>query len=46
MQASIESLESGIRLLDERLSSEVSSRQDELLEQADSLRDAEAAVQV
>ena len=46
LQAKIESLESSIRFLDERLSSEVSGRQEELLNQANSLRDAEGAVQV
>lgn len=46
MQARIENLELGIRLSEEKLSYEVSRRQEELLEQASSLRDAEGAVQV
>lgn len=42
----MEALESGIRLLEEKLSREVLARQDELLQQANSLRDAEGAIQV
>ncbi len=46
LQGKIELLESGIRQLDDKLFSEVASRQEELLGQANSLRDAEGAVQV
>ena len=46
LQAKVEQLEGGIRELNDRLSQEVTLRQDELLEQAASLRDAEGAVQV
>ena len=46
MQERIENLEAGIRVLEERLLSEVVAHQEELLEQAKSLRDAEGAVRV
>ena len=46
LQAKLAELEGGIRELDDRIAHEVTSRQDELVGQATSLRDAEGAVQV
>jgi len=46
MQARVEQLEGGIRGLKDKLAVEVASRQEELQEQATSLRDADGAIQV
>ena len=45
-QAKVEQLEGGIRTLKDRLAAEVALRQEELQEQATSLRDADGAMQV